>query len=92
MAVAIWGNVLLGLCCIVLGRKRILVSGLLLGWFLLSACLFVLGFAFFGHDFDPPAYVDWIGWVWLTAGIGIFGFLFRVLISNRSSATNENHH
>lgn len=89
MAVATWGNLGLGVWCIVLGRQRGLVIGLLLGWVLLSTFLFVLGFVFFGHDSHPPAYVNWIGAVWLVLGIGLFAYLFRVMLPDRANSSNH---
>ena len=91
MAVVTWGNLGLGVWCIVLGRQRGLVIGLLLAWVLLSTVLFVFGFVFFGHDFRPPAYVNWVGWIWIVLGVGLFGYLCRVLLPDGTNSSNRRH-
>ena len=86
-----WGNLLMALWCIARGRKRGLVIGLILAWTIFSTCLFVLGFGLFGHDSNPPAYVDWIGGIWMVSGIVLFGNLFRMILPDRASASSEGH-
>jgi drug/metabolite transporter (DMT)-like permease len=62
---------------------------LLLAWVFLSTFLFFLGVAFFGHDFHPPAYVDWGGFVGIMLGIGLFGYFFRVMLPDHINSSNS---
>ncbi len=87
-AIAVFGSIFLGLFCMVLGHRRKLVGGLLLGWIVLSLILFATLFINYFHSYPPP-YVNWIIWAYVFLGMGLFLFFFRVMVSKKVDTSIE---
>ena len=85
IGIAIFGNAIVGLCCLVLGRRRILVASLLVAWYAVSLVLFLAYFAHFGHSPAPRA-ADWFGWTYLGLGVGLCAYFLRLLVNKRDDS------
>ena len=87
LSLALWGNAIFGVWCLLRKRRRVLVASLLLSWYTLSFTLFVAFFGLYGHS-RPPAFVEWLSGIYLVLGVALCLFLFRLVLAGSNEPTD----